>query len=224
MLFAKFSLCTRAASLLKEVIVSLHHPGKSTTSWPERGQILFTSFLRLTGFMIRKSHMSIIADVNLLNLIHRCGQNQPYRKQALMHCEDGKVILNFSRRSLTGSPTSPRPAHIPGITEIQAEALDMVQHLAEKHQLVTTMQPGDMRFINNFGILHARDRFKDGIGSKRHLLRLWLRTERGGWKLPLPLHNAMDSIFNSSDTSMQKWEADPVLTTDQVTTAVDTCS
>ena len=41
-----------------------------------------------------------------------------------------------------------------------------------------TMQPGDMQFVNNYHVLHARDAYTDDrpAGRIRHLKRLWLET------------------------------------------------
>jgi hypothetical protein len=41
------------------------------------------------------------------------------------------------------------------------------------------LQPGDMQFVNNYHVLHARDAYADdpGAGLVRHLKRLWLETE-----------------------------------------------
>jgi hypothetical protein len=42
-----------------------------------------------------------------------------------------------------------------------------------------TMQPGDMQFVNNYHVLHARDAYEDdrATGRVRHLKRLWLETD-----------------------------------------------
>ena len=45
------------------------------------------------------------------------------------------------------------------------------------------LQPGDMQFINNHTILHARGAFEDWedehVGGKRHLLRTWISPPNG---------------------------------------------
>lgn len=45
------------------------------------------------------------------------------------------------------------------------------------------LQPGDMQFINNHTILHAREAFEDWEneqdGGKRHLLRTWISPPNG---------------------------------------------
>jgi alpha-ketoglutarate-dependent taurine dioxygenase len=41
------------------------------------------------------------------------------------------------------------------------------------------LEPGDMQFINNYHVLHARSAYADDRpgGRVRHLKRLWLETE-----------------------------------------------
>jgi hypothetical protein len=105
------------------------------------------------------------------------------------------IILNFSRRHITGSQHTPRTKGIPPISEAQAEALDAVHFLAEKHELRTTMAPGDLRFFNNLALMHRRDAFEDDSNNSRHLIRLWLRNEEKAWDLPSTLQLAMDRCF-----------------------------
>ena len=41
------------------------------------------------------------------------------------------------------------------------------------------LQPGDMQFVNNYHVLHARDAYEDDRAADkiRHLKRLWLETD-----------------------------------------------
>ena len=64
------------------------------------------------------------------------------------------------------------------------EALELVQELGEKYQLELPMQPGDLTFINNFGILHSRDAFQDSETNIRYLVRMWIKNEVLSWALP----------------------------------------
>ncbi len=71
--------------------------------------------------------------------------------------------------------------------EIQREALDALDAaLADPaHYLEFTLEPGEVLFANNYGILHARTRFEDwdDLEHMRHFLRIWL-TLRDGRPLP----------------------------------------
>ena len=48
-----------------------------------------------------------------------------------------------------------------------------------QYHVAMTMQPGDMQFVNNYHVLHARDAYEDdrANGRIRHLKRLWLETD-----------------------------------------------
>lgn len=122
------------------------------------------------------------------------------------------MILNFSRRLLTGHTTlEPRSPNIPNLTEAQAEALDAVHFIAVEKQKKLPMEEGDIRFINNMGLVHGRDAFFDHDGSelsKRHLLRLWLHNEEKIWKLPPALQLIWDRVF-ADDERVGRWEPEP---------------
>jgi hypothetical protein len=44
----------------------------------------------------------------------------------------------------------------------------------DEHVVEFSLQRGDMMFAHNYTSLHARTKFEDGAGPKRHLLRLWI--------------------------------------------------
>ncbi|OJD30105.1 taurine catabolism dioxygenase [Diplodia corticola] len=139
------------------------------------------------------------------------GREPPYYNRALLFYTDGKAILNFSRRVLTGHPYEPRSQSIPRLSEAQADALDSVHYIAKEHQMKLTMEKGDMRFINNTGLLHGREAFFDNgrEKSKRHLLRLWLHDEEKAWTLPPALRLAWARVFED-DERVTRWDIEPV--------------
>lgn len=57
----------------------------------------------------------------------------------------------------------PRSANIPPITEAQAEALDALHFEAEKNAVTLDFRPGDIQYVNNLSIFHARGAFKDSV-------------------------------------------------------------
>ena len=65
---------------------------------------------------------------------------------------------------------------MPRLSPPQAEALDLLHDLAEELCFEMTFAPGDIQFVNNHVIYHARTAFEDnpGAGADRLLLRLWL--------------------------------------------------
>lgn len=50
---------------------------------------------------------------------------------------------------------------MPPLSEAQAEALDALHFTAMKHQLKMQLEKGDIQFINNVALVHAREGFRD---------------------------------------------------------------
>jgi hypothetical protein len=147
-------------------------------------------------------------------------RDPPYYRRALLHLQDGKLIANFSRRCLVGhSITGPRTPGIPGLTEAQAEALDALHAVGRRHELKTSMETGDIRFVNNMGLMHRRDAYEDddndddessrttptGLDQRRHLMRLWLHNPRECWTLPPSLRLAWERIYGDFERS-ERWD------------------
>ena len=65
---------------------------------------------------------------------------------------------------------------MPSLSDAQWEALDLLADLANELCLEMTLEPGDMQFLNNHVIYHARTNYQDHDepDRKRLLLRLWL--------------------------------------------------
>jgi len=107
-------------------------------------------------------------------------------QRPLLFYHGGHAILNFGRNRILGhdDPSDRKLNGIPTVSPLQMEALELVQELGEKYQLELPMQPGDLTFINNFGILHSRDAFQDSETSIRYLVRMWIKNEAMSWRLP----------------------------------------
>ena len=63
--------------------------------------------------------------------------------------------------------------------EADLAVLDRFEEVTKRREFMLefTLQPGEMYFLNNYTILHARTAFDDGDveeDQRRHLLRLWL--------------------------------------------------
>lgn len=106
-----------------------------------------------------------------------------------------RMIIQYARRTFTGYLGLPRSPDIPSITEAQAEALDALHFLAEKHAVGLDFHQGDIQFVNNLSILHARDGFIDTPDKQRHLLRLHLRDLEFAWKTPDSLKERWDNVY-----------------------------
>ena len=110
----------------------------------------------------------------------------------------------YSRRPLTGAWFSPHMPGVPAMTEVQAEALDMVHFTAEKHQLALRLQRGDIELINNFALFHARRGFVDDMSSRRHMMRLWLKSGKYAWEAPNIVANSSREIYDTQSEFRSK--------------------
>ncbi|KAK3339718.1 hypothetical protein B0T25DRAFT_594467 [Lasiosphaeria hispida] len=117
--------------------------------------------------------------------------NRPYRLTPLLFYQSAspntpeRVVIQFTRRSFTAYRAGGllRSSEISPITEAQAEALDALQYTAEKYAVSLDYRRGDIQYVNNLGILHARGSFRDSPEKQRHLVRLWLRDPEHMWEM-----------------------------------------
>lgn len=79
----------------------------------------------------------------------------------MYYTAEERLVVQFFRRSYTGFGGLPRPTDIPPITEAQAEALDALEFLARESCIAMRLEKGDIQYINNLSILHARDGYVD---------------------------------------------------------------
>ena len=135
---------------------------------------------------------------------------QGYTSRPLLYHHDNRIIIQYARRYFTGFQGLPRSPGIPPITEAQAEALDALHFLASRFSLGLNFQKGDIQFINNLSIFHARDAFRDDEKQQRHLLRLWLRDPVLGWEIPNELKPLWERTFDV-EPEEQTFALDPVI-------------
>ncbi|KIM38282.1 hypothetical protein M413DRAFT_448017 [Hebeloma cylindrosporum] len=138
------------------------------------------------------------------------GRDPPVTHRPLLYYIDSKIIIQYARRYFTGFQHLPRSKDIPPITEAQAEALDALHFLGEKFSLGLNFQQGDIQYINNLSIFHARDGFTDSPQKTRHLLRFWLRNEDLAWTLPESLKRLWKNTFNVNPQD-QTFAIEPVI-------------
>ncbi|KAL1982190.1 hypothetical protein VTN96DRAFT_1670 [Rasamsonia emersonii] len=77
---------------------------------------------------------------------------------------------------------------IPPLSDAQQEALRVLEETCQRLSLHMILEVGDIQFLANSHVLHARTAYKDHLppAPRRHLMRLWLATpeSEGGWRLP----------------------------------------
>ena len=145
-------------------------------------------------------HLGTISD---LTEIHSATRNPPYQLRPVLFNSQGKIIISLCELHVKMDVPFRRAHNIPDLTEAQDEALNIVLSTARKFQLRVDSRPGDLRFMNNFSILHARQAYKDDWRCRRHLVRLYLRNDEYGWDIPPDLQSTWDSVY-AADPSVDE--------------------
>lgn len=123
--------------------------------------------------------------------------------QAATESSPERILIQYARRAFVGYWSLPRTSTIPAITEAQAEALDALHFTAEKHALALQFRAGDIQFVNNLSVFHARLGFRDSETKKRHLVRLWLRDEENAWQTPEELKGRWARVYDGVEENNQ---------------------
>ncbi|KAE8857932.1 hypothetical protein PTNB73_09180 [Pyrenophora teres f. teres] len=112
-------------------------------------------------------------------------------KTAVFYLETGDNPRVYSKwdpyyvRSLTRFSDA---GAIPPLSDAQQRAITILEETCQKLALHMILEVGDIQFLSNNHVLHARTAYRDFAppAPRRHLMRLWLSTpeDEGGWKLP----------------------------------------
>ncbi|KAL2855996.1 hypothetical protein BJY01DRAFT_203619 [Aspergillus pseudoustus] len=118
------------------------------------------------------------------------GQEE-YIRTSVMYLERGENARVYTKwdpyyvRSLTRFSDA---GLVPPLSPAQLEALQVLEETCQRLSLHMILEVGDIQFVSNSHVLHARTAYKDYAppAPRRHLMRLWLATpeNEGGWKLP----------------------------------------
>jgi len=135
-----------------------------------------------------------------------------FTRPLLLECGD-KFICNYRIRPFLGTPGYPRNAALGPLPRHQEEALAVVGELAHKMCLAFEFKTGDVQFLNNFSILHAREEFGRAQGEvkRRHLLRLVQMDEELGWDVPEAMRGVMGEMFeHGAEEEQFVWSPEPL--------------
>ncbi len=90
----------------------------------------------------------------------------------------GRLFVRYIRPYILASQ---RFEDAPRVTEEAERAMKRLDEMTQdkNYNVFMDLQPGDMQFINNYHVLHARTAYQDDreAGLVRHLKRLWLATD-----------------------------------------------
>ncbi len=89
--------------------------------------------------------------------------------------------------------------------------MDMLEDLGWKHAFPLPRIRGDIAFINNLCMMHARNAFDtsaDGtaLPSKRHLVKLMLRDPEEAWDLPKSLNWMTERVYGPNGANGERTE------------------
>ncbi len=100
---------------------------------------------------------------------------EPFFSIPVFNWYEGELSVIYQRQYIDSAQRFDKAMKL---TPEHVEALDMFDELANDERLNMSMQlePGDMQFVYNHGLLHDRNGFEDWPEpeNRRHLLRLWL--------------------------------------------------
>lgn len=109
----------------------------------------------------------------------------------------GRPICQLVKAPLLGSPRIPRDPTLPMLSADQKHAIEVVEQLAKKFCSKLDRKTGDIQFINNLSIMHARSAYGNkNKRSSRHLLRMFIRDPVNAWEKPLTCRTNFDDPFD----------------------------
>ncbi|KAJ6002711.1 hypothetical protein N7451_005258 [Penicillium sp. IBT 35674x] len=129
---------------------------------------------------------------------------RPYSQRPLLfpqpeaQTKPERVMMQYARRYFTGFQA-----------QAQAKALDALHFLSEDNCASLNFKKGDIQYINNHSIFHARNGFKDDPGNERHLLRLWLRDTGYSWDTAAQLHERWEHVYKDVNPEDQVFPLEP---------------
>ncbi|KAJ3525618.1 hypothetical protein NM208_g11563 [Fusarium decemcellulare] len=111
------------------------------------------------------------------------GRKASYYLAPVFTFYDGKLLASLDPHRLGPHP-SMNNSNIPNLTDAQLHALQAVSEAAARSELQLKLEMGDLLFFNNLALVHRRDAYTDDDNSSRHMVRLWLRSQKFGWAIP----------------------------------------
>ncbi|CAN9141386.1 unnamed protein product [Alternaria alternata] len=124
----------------------------------------------------------------------------------------GKPMCQLVKAPLLGTDTIPRDPSMPKVTRKQLHAMHAVEELARRFCTKVDRKQGDIQFLHNLSVLHARAEYRgiDGQASTRHLLRMFLRDSTNAWEKPASCRDNFDDPFTPGrPQSLPVFDTDP---------------
>jgi hypothetical protein len=123
----------------------------------------------------------------------------------LLHYHDGRILSNVVPYSLTSLDGVTRNPSLPSLSPEQEHALSTLQDVAARHCRPLAMKLGDLTYVNNFSVMHAREQFLDSPPDNvRYLVRMWLKNPRLALKLPPDLRVGNRRVYRDEDLGIEE--------------------
>ncbi|KAM0756490.1 Clavaminate synthase-like protein [Meredithblackwellia eburnea MCA 4105] len=111
-------------------------------------------------------------------------------KRSVFYLHEGRVSSHFDPYFVRSIGRHVEAGLIPGHSKEQLEAIEVLEQTAQKLALHCILEVGDIQFVADTHVFHARTAYTDYLSPapRRHLLRLWLSVpvSEGGWARPFP--------------------------------------
>lgn len=121
----------------------------------------------------------------------------PFVLAPLLGFESGNIVMSVDPGRI-GPHAAVTDGQIPGLLPTQELALSILQETAKAQQIRLPTHRGDMVFINNWTVLHARDTYQDDDSATRHLVRLWLRNSELSLRIPASMKAPWEASFGTT--------------------------
>lgn len=119
---------------------------------------------------------------------------EPYTRQPVFYIEPtadgspGRVYTKWDPYYVKSLARFHETGQVPPLSPAQQHAANVLEETCQRLALHMILEIGDIQFLSNAHVLHARTAYKDypPPAPRRHLMRLWLATPEteGGWRLP----------------------------------------
>lgn len=136
---------------------------------------------------------------------------KPYYKSRLINRLDDGGIACFCLTDYVLS--AQRYDEVPRLTQEDLEAFEVFKKAKWDSELVFRLRQvaGDMLFVNNHFMMHARSEYKDeeGLENRRHLRRLWLETDDWIGRRPAAMGTLLTNARNhweKNDVGVKMWD------------------
>ncbi|KAI2602326.1 Clavaminate synthase-like protein [Hypoxylon sp. NC1633] len=144
----------------------------------------------------RPEVLQTLSDYWVLDSFKDYSQFPPVTRPMLHVSDTGDVMFTYSRFPMAGFNGKQRNPNLAPVNDAQVAAMDAVQYIMAKNAVPLPWRKGDIAFINDMAVMHARSSFtENGNGIQRHLLKFYLRDPAQDWPIPESAQKQWNKIY-----------------------------